>query len=233
MRKIITEDGSITFYNEKYDEKYHTKAGALTESLKKFVEPSDFEHTIKKKEIIYILDVCFGLGYNSLIAIEEIRKINTEVQIIIHALENDIEIIKQIKNIRLDTKESDSFKDIIDKYLKDDKSLIDNKNLNVKVIFHIGDATKTITNIRESFDYIFLDPFSTTKCPELWEYDFLKEIYKRSRKGAILTTYSCARKVRDNLKRCGFEIEDVASFGRRAPSTKAIKNNKIDKITKR
>jgi tRNA U34 5-methylaminomethyl-2-thiouridine-forming methyltransferase MnmC len=44
------------------------------------------------------------------------------------------------------------------------------------------------------------------------------------KKGAMMSTYSCARIVRDNLKNAGFEVKNGPIIGRRSPSTIAINN---------
>ena len=87
MRKIITKDGSITFHNELYDETYHSTSGALEEAFEKFAKPC------KLKDGMKVLDVCFGLGYNSLAAIS---LANVEVV----ALENDPLILKVMQKIK-------------------------------------------------------------------------------------------------------------------------------------
>ena len=62
---VLSEDGSFTAYSKEYDEHYHsTKDGALNESILKHVLPA---FKIKKNlEEINILDICFGLGFNTL-----------------------------------------------------------------------------------------------------------------------------------------------------------------------
>src|SRR3989338_3599746 len=87
MKKIITGDKSITFFNEEYQETYHSITGAKEEALKKFVEPA------KEKQNPKILDICFGLGYNSAAALEVFKECS------ITGLEKDPEILKQIQEI--------------------------------------------------------------------------------------------------------------------------------------
>jgi len=203
--KVKTNDNSITFHNEEFDETYHSTSGALEESFKKFIEPSDI------KENSNILDICFGIGYNSYAAIKNKKNIK------ITALENDPNILKKTEEITID-KEYE-----IIKLLAKNKKYKDN-NYELKLI--LGDAKVTITQLKKepTFDYIFLDPFSPKKCPELWTESFFKEIFLRCKPGAILTTYSCARVVRDNLKVVGFTIKNGPCIGRRAPSTIATKS---------
>tara|TARA_Y100000310_G_C20674203_1_gene811990 strand:- start:2358 stop:2975 length:618 start_codon:yes stop_codon:yes gene_type:complete len=202
MRLVKTADQSNTFFNEEYQETYHSTSGALEESFEKFIKPS------KLKENSKVLDICFGIGYNSYAAIKTCENLT------IVALENDEKILKNTNNIKLDEKY-----EIIKKLAKD--KVYKDENYNLKLI--VGDARKTIKQIKEKFDYIFLDPFSPKKCPELWTEEFFKDIFSLCNPGTTLTTYSCARTVRDNLKKVGFEVKDGPCVGRRSPSTIATK----------
>ena len=61
-----TEDGSIGLYSYADKDVYHSKFGALTEAWEKFVLPSNIPELIEaNKSDIKVLDVCFGIGYNT------------------------------------------------------------------------------------------------------------------------------------------------------------------------
>ena len=208
MRKTTTKDSSVTLYNEQYEEHYHSVSGAVEEAVKKFVEPCRIKKGMK------VLDICFGLGYNSAAAID--------------ASDGDLEIVALEKEIPVEIEELNPKLNnyhIIKETVKS-KDLCYNKgNFKLKII--IGDATQTIKTIKEKFDAVFLDPFSPKKNPELWTEEFFSEIKKRMKKDAILATYSCARIVRDNLKKAGFAARDGPCIGRKAPSTIATIINKL------
>jgi len=106
MRKIITKDGSITFFNEKYQESYHHESGALNEALKKFVEPCKITE-LARKGSVDVLDVCFGLGYNSGVAIDAAIKANPDCKIKIIALEKDELVLDKIKELDPDIENYD------------------------------------------------------------------------------------------------------------------------------
>lgn len=203
MEKVVTGDGSITFRNEKYDECYHTKSGAIEEAFEKYAKPCKLRNGMK------VLDICFGIGYNSLAAISL-----ADVEIV--GLENDIEILKKIDDIEMPEKLKQNYEKI--KQATKQLNYKDNKTT-IKII--LGDARKTIKTVNEKFDAVFLDPFSPKKCPELWTYEFFSEISKKMKKGAVLATYSCAGSVRKNLKKAGFIVKDGPIVGRRSPSTLA------------
>lgn len=61
----FTNDGSVGLFSEKENDIYHSSYGALTEAYLKFVLPANLETFFKKKSEIKLLDICYGIGYNS------------------------------------------------------------------------------------------------------------------------------------------------------------------------
>ena len=61
--EILTKDGSPTLRSELFQENFHSIKGALEETKNKFTDPSDLERFEKRS--LNVLDICFGLGYNS------------------------------------------------------------------------------------------------------------------------------------------------------------------------
>ena len=205
MKRLITKDGSITLYSEKYNESFHTMSGALQESFEKFVKPCNLKNGAK------ILEVGFGLGYNCLAAIYSFKNLK------IIALEKDKEVLEEIQYLEVPDHLEKHF-EIIKKaaknlYYKDD-------SVDIKIV--LGDAVETVKTLNERFNAVFLDAFSPPKNPELWTLEFFKDIKILMKKNAILATYSCARLVRDNLNKAGFLVRDGPVVGRRGPSTLAV-----------
>lgn len=213
LKRIITKDSSVTFHNEKFDETYHCLAGAVSEAKIKFVEPCKIKE-LSKKGSISILDICFGLGYNTAAAIDEALRINPDCKIRIIGLENDEKCFDLIKELNPGFK---SYKLLqkIDKF----NLLIIDKNIQIKII--LDDAKESIKKLDKTFDAVFLDPFSPPKNPKLWSLDFFNNIKNVMKPNSILATYSCATHVRDKLKQLGFIVEDGPVFGRKSPSTMA------------
>src|SRR5574344_921407 len=66
MDKFIpyfTGDSSVGLYSDEFDDIYHSACGALSEAYEKFIIPSDIN--LNKHNNINILDICYGLGYNT------------------------------------------------------------------------------------------------------------------------------------------------------------------------
>jgi chorismate dehydratase len=207
ISKVVTNDKSITYYNEEFDDHYHSiSAGALTEALEKHVKPA------KLRSGFRILDICFGLGYNSLIAI------HTKKRISIIGLESDKKILEMIQNIKIREDLKSDYKKI---QIACKKLAYSDESLNIKII--LGDALKTIKQLEGKFDVVFFDPFSPKKQPEMWTKEFFSDIFSVMNKGAILTTYSCSKTIRQNLNDAGFVVIDGPIVGRKSPGTIAIK----------
>ncbi len=214
MKRIITKDGSITFHSDRYDENYHSLSGAAEEAFKKYAEPSELA-TRAEKDRISILDVCFGLGYNTAAALEMIWAANPDCEVFVVGLENDTAIMKNIRGLNPPMKSYRLIKKLVhSNYYHNDG------RLKLKVL--VGDARKMLPKLTDKFDIVFHDPFSPKKCPELWTEEFFSELRKHINPGGVMTTYSCARKARENMKKAGFAVTDGPCVGRRAPSTIAL-----------
>ena len=60
----FTNDGSVGLYSPEFNDIYHSATGALTEAYEKFILPVDMKNLLKK-DSIKVLDICYGIGYNS------------------------------------------------------------------------------------------------------------------------------------------------------------------------
>ena len=61
----FTNDGSVGLYSPVDDDIYHSTYGALSEAYEKFILPSNMDDYLKKNKEIKILDICYGIGYNT------------------------------------------------------------------------------------------------------------------------------------------------------------------------
>jgi len=207
LRKIETADGSITYFNPEFGEAYHSiTVGAMDEARVKYVEPADI------KEGDLVLDFCFGLGYNSLLTIDSVKNIK------IIGIEKDKDILKEILENK-PPKYDESYEKI-------KSAVLDtlNKRNNDKLKIIIGDGLEEARKLAsDSFDAVLFDPFSPRKHPGLWSKDVFDEMFRVMKKGAKLTTYSCATWIRNNMREAGFKVVDGPIFGRKSASTVAIK----------
>jgi len=201
-RFVKTNDGSNTLYSKKYKQHFHDiKTGAIKESLIKHIIPTFDYH--KNKSKLKILDICFGLGYNTLSTIYYIKKNSLDIQLEIFSPELDLDLIKSL--IKFDyPKEFDDIKHIVFELSKNFKY----EDENIKIELFIGDAREYIKTL-DSIDIIYQDAFSSEVNRELWSVEYFKDIYKISSKDCVLSTYSIATSVRLSLNEAGFEIYEI------------------------
>ena len=67
------------------------------------------------------------------------------------------------------------------------------------VNFYIKDARKTILNLNNKYDCIFLDAFTYTKAPQLWSLEFVSELSKRLADNGVILTYSNSAQIRNTF----------------------------------
>jgi len=215
LRKIITSDGSETFHDDEMDEGYHSMAGAAKEALRKFSGPCLIQD-IAKHGHITLLDICFGLGYNTAAAIDTALESNPLCSITVLALENDRGIMQRTQEVVPPFK---SYSMVRKAALHGEAS-----DGLISIGVYRGDAREEIRKLPPGqADAVFLDPFSPGKAPQMWTTAFLRNIRAIMRPGARMATYSCAAVVRRNLREAGFIVTDTPPVGRRSPGTLAIR----------
>ena len=197
---VLCEDGTNTLFSKEFDEPYHsTKDGALHESLEKHVKPS---LTLKKeKEQLTILDICFGLGYNTFATLYYIKKQKLFTKVHILSPEFDEGLIRSLDTFDYPS-EFENIKHIIKAISQD--LCYEDEQFKIEVL--LGDARKSIPKIKEKIDIIYQDAFSPAHNPLLWTTEYFKDVRAICKEDAILTTYSTAAAIRLGLYENGFYI---------------------------
>lgn len=198
---VLSEDGSYTAYSKEYGEHYHsTKDGALFESLVKHVHPA---FALKEtQDEINILDICFGLGFNTLATIYYHKKNALASKLNIFSPELDSSLVKSLKNFTY-PKEFDEFRHIILSLAEE--GIYSDENLHVEIF--LGDAREYVRGLwPKKFDIVYQDAFSPSSNPLLWTKEYFGEIKNVIKEDGVLTTYSIALATRLALYENGFNI---------------------------
>ncbi len=214
----VTGDGSYTFFSKEFDEAFHSHYGAAQEAMAKFVIPCQLKEKALILQELKLLDICYGLGYNSAAALDTIWQVNPKCRVELIALELDSQIPKSAIAHQLLNKWEQNITDFLQQLANIYR--VDNEQLQAQLL--IGDARQTIQQVLRSSmsaDAIFLDPFSPPKCPQLWTVEFLSLVAKCLKSTGKIATYSCAASVRTALKLNKLQIGASVSIGRRSPGT--------------
>ncbi len=215
----LTADGSFTFVSEEFGESFHSHYGAQQESFFKFVEPTQLA-IAAQKPVLRLLDVCYGLGYNTAAALQTIWGVNPSCCVEVIGLELNPRVPQAAIAHNLFDNWNCNYIEILSQLAFEHQ--VQTPCLKAKLL--IGDARTTIKLVRQSgfwADAIFLDPFSPPQCPQLWTVEFIKQLSFCLHQDGLLATYSCSAAVRTALLSAGLAIGSTPPVGRRSPGTLA------------
>lgn len=225
---VLTDDGSYSINSKEINHKVetlHTSTGAISESFEKFIKPMKFDYS----EDIVILDICAGLGYNSSAAIADFIK-NLESDLTIDMVEISAPTLACGLLVPSPIPEHD----ITKKAIEDELVAQDYAGLsletseipeNISINVFVEDARQTVQKLESnSYDAIFLDPFSQNMAPELFSLEFFKEFRRIIKDNGIIATYTSSAPVREGFIEAGFYIGLGPIFGRKQGGTLASPN---------
>lgn len=153
-----------------------------------------------------ILDICFGLGYNSFFTIAYAKRLGLKVEI--YAPESDLDLLKKLNSLKY-PKILSNYLDLSD-ILDSISNGVDYQNENAKLVVFKGNAIDFISNFSDNFfDIIYQDAFSPTKNKELWSVEYFKSLFRILKIKGIISTYSSASRIRQNAAISGFYVKNA------------------------
>lgn len=196
---VKTEDGSFTLFSSQYNQCYHsTKDGALVESLYKHVIPA---FTLQQDQPrLTILDICFGLGFNTLTTLWYNDQ-HDKKPLKICTPELDSDMLRHL-DVMIYPPEFKPYLAILKELLE--KGSYSDENCEIEL--YMGDARTYIKKFKDTFDIVYQDAFSPDANPLLWTQEYFKDIKISMKKSALLTTYSTALKTRLALYHNAFDL---------------------------
>jgi len=199
--EVLTKDGSYSLRSVFFQDNFHSLFGALEETKLKFTAPSNLQRF--KGKSLNVLDICFGLGYNSASLFHELIKQKSYLNL--YALEIDKAPLEySLKNKSFLKLWNPKVKKIFESLYQND--YFEDQFFKCSVLW--GDAREKINIIPSSikFDLIYLDGFSPQKCPQVWTIEFLSKVTEKLNSQGYLITYSSSAAVRKTLRNLGLEI---------------------------
>ena len=226
---VLTDDGSYSINSKEINNKVetlHTSTGAISESFEKFIKPMKFDYS----KDIAILDICAGLGYNSSAAIADFIKNSTDSNLKVDMVEISKATFACGILVPSPIPEHDITKKAIeDELIKQNYASLSLEECeipeNIDINVFIEDARQTVQNLEDNtYDAIFLDPFSQNMAPELFSLEFFKEFRRIIKDNGIIATYTSSAPVRAAFIEAGFYIGLGPIFGRKQGGTLASPN---------
>ncbi len=203
---FITADGSPSISIEKMGVTYHSKYGAIAESMHVYIN-AGLMPLLNKHETINIFEMGFGTGINAYLSLLEATK--NKQMIYYETVELNPLELKEIvllnENIR-------------------DKNFVKlheanwNNSIKITDYFTLHKLNKTLETYftTQQFHLIYFDAFSPANQPELWTTEIFKQMFSILLPAGVLVTYSSQSQARRNMQAAGFTVKKFGGiFGKR------------------
>jgi tRNA U34 5-methylaminomethyl-2-thiouridine-forming methyltransferase MnmC len=218
---VTTADGSKTIYNAQVGEHYHSRNGALQESLHVFVNAGlNFFLGKSSPTRVSILEVGFGTGLNFLLSANEcaIQKISLNYTGI-EAYPISAEMMSQTG---YDEYASPAlWASYISSYPDALKTTV---NISNYCRLQIADTTLIDFKTEQQYDIIYFDAFASARQPEMWELPAISHAVSFLKPGGIFVTYAITGNLKRMLKSLGFTIEKVPGAAGKREMLRAVKD---------
>ncbi|QEC68529.1 tRNA (5-methylaminomethyl-2-thiouridine)(34)-methyltransferase MnmD [Panacibacter ginsenosidivorans] len=221
MQRVIqqTEDGSPTIVVPDLQLSYHSKHGALQESIHVFIN-AGLLPLFNTKETIHIFEVGFGTGLNAILTLQQ----SIQKQQKIH-----------YSTIELFPLEALIYENLDYTILLNDPSLQSyfiamhnckwEEQANIHTLFTLCKSKTSLScfSTDQLFDLIYFDAFDPVVQPELWTQEIFERLFSSLAPNGILVTYSSKGDVRRAMQAAGFLVEKLKGPAKKREMIKAIK----------
>lgn len=200
---VFSRDGSHTLFDSVLNESYHSKHGALQESIHVYIEHGLL--IFKELEKVVLLEVGFGTGLNALLTWNKAEALKLKVEY--HTLEPYPiveEVTSQLNYPSLlgEPESSERFKRL--------HAAAWEEKVELSEYFTIYKYKTTLEEKSlpiNTFNVCYFDAFAPNHQDDIWSETNFKKIYDSLIHGGILTTY-CAQSVfKRTLRAAGFTVE--------------------------
>ena len=208
MELIITGDGSHTLFSGELDETYHSKHGAIRESMHVFIR-NGFRHylSISGKNNLRVFELGLGTGLNALLTAMEAGKFRCPVwyeAVEPYPLGPDIYRKLNFTDFLPPTEPPGLLLKIHESGWEGAEPLT-GKYTQKKARIRFEDYETDNKN----FDIIYYDAFAPGKQPEIWAPGLIRKAHDMLLPGGILVTYCAQGNFKRNLREAGFRIESL------------------------
>lgn len=200
---IITDDGSHSLFHAGLGETYHSRHGALAESLHVFIE-NGLRHSQPSGDITHVLEVGFGTGLNALLTWQHAGASGRTI----HYTGIEPFPLKEETWRRLNygtlLHAADAFA-TLHKLAWNEAHELDP----FFTFFKLRAGVEDFTSPDPAYDVVYYDAFAPGKQPAMWAHETLSVVVKALRPGGLLVTYCAKGEFRRTLRALGMEVEPL------------------------
>lgn len=212
----LTEDGSTTFFSDRFGQHYHSIHGAIQESRHVFIEAG--YRCVADKPHVTVFEMGFGTGLNALLTKVEADRLRQPVSY----LSVELYPISADKACAANYSEQlglsdDSFMRIHTAPWGETVLLSEHFSLT-----KINGNLLTLA-LPSGIDLVYFDAFDPEAQPDLWSEDVFRKTYEAMTSNGVLVTYSSKGVVKEALRAAGFFVQRLAGPPGKRHMVRAIK----------
>ncbi|WP_419701318.1 tRNA (5-methylaminomethyl-2-thiouridine)(34)-methyltransferase MnmD [Mucilaginibacter sp. NFX135] len=206
LKIVTTADGSKTIYNAAVGEHYHSRHGALQESLHVFVN-AGLDYFLAQNNVheASILEVGFGTGLNFLLSAAYCidRQINLQY--------TGIEAYPLTTDMMAQTGYEQYIPATLwDAYLQHYPDALKNEvSIDADTQLQIAHCKLMDFTTTHQYDIIYFDAFAAIHQPEMWELPAISHVTQFLKPGGVFVTYAITGNLKRMLKSLGFSIQKI------------------------
>ncbi len=201
---VVTGDGSHTLVDQQTGASYHSKHGAIGESLQVFIE-AGLEQVPKRfpQEVLQIFEMGFGTGLNALLTLK--KAIDWQQPIVYTAIELHPVLVVDNKELNYGQKLGLEL---------EFQALIEanwNQTTSLNPLFSIHKIQGSLLDFKtvKQFHCLYFDAFHPALQPELWTQEVFQYCFQMLAPNGLLTTYCSKSNVRKAMEAAGFQVEKI------------------------
>jgi tRNA U34 5-methylaminomethyl-2-thiouridine-forming methyltransferase MnmC len=202
---ILSRDGSHTLFNSILNETYHSKNGALQESIHVYIEYGLL--TFSNQSDVTVLEVGFGTGLNALLTWNKAEELRLKVEY--HTLEPfplSKEITDQLNYASLmqEPLATERFRQIHE-CAWEEKVVLSEYFTICKYKSTLEEKSLPLNK----FNVCYFDAFAPNHQQDVWREENFKKIFESLIEEGLLTTYCAQSAFKRKLKSAGFRVEKL------------------------
>lgn len=199
-RLILTEDGSHTLFDPRFDQHYHSIHGSLQESYRIFIELG-IDPFLDKPDGIRVFEMGLGTGLNALLTWQWAEQHQKPV----HYVSIEAYPISDTEAEQLNYEEL-----VGQSGLSDIHQASWGTPIRLSPYFTLLKHQTLLQDYSAGgtlFDVVYYDAFAPRTQPELWTAEMLAHVAGFTRAGGTLVTYCAKSDVQRALRSAGFRVE--------------------------
>ncbi len=221
MTGYLLPEANIDWHNQTpfshdLEDIYWSRDAGVSEKSHVFIAPvqSHWQH-LSTSSHFTIGELGFGFGLNFLLTVEKWRKQRTKGTLYYIAFENRPVSADDLAKLQalLPRAQVEEFLQHYPLPFQGRHVIWYDENIRLTLVF--DDALDALRDTSAQLDAWFLDGFNPKKNDNLWNKRVYGQLFRLSRPGTTLTTYSVAGEVRRELTNAGFQITRKPGFGRK------------------